>query len=316
MWPPRASIYHRIPCPLFADQVGGVPGDRAMADPLYELLAPYFDTSVQTRPVPQAGDNVTAKYLSRLSTLPLSSLTTTEPQSLFQPSHSNLLSIQSLSARSNAAIVASSDHLSSLRTSIPQLAAKAESLKNDIPKLDGKAVGFSERYSKSTENQVLDRRKKSLLMARNVDRLSDILDLPTLLSSAISSSTAQGSSNTSNYASALDLYSHIKRLHLLYQDSGLVGSIYRQTEDAMQEMTSSLIASLRFQNIKLAAYVADYRMVEKSCSRTGWFGLEQRGWLRWTVPCLPASNSGVDVVCSRTLYETWQIRKQQFGCVI
>lgn len=244
-----------------------------MADPLYELLMPYFDTSASPRLVPSVSDQVTAKYLNRLSTLPLASLTSTEPQSLAQSSHSTLLSLQSLSARSNPAIVASSDHLSSLRTSLPQLAAEAENLRNEIPRLDEQAVAFSEKYSRSAENEVLDRRKKALLMARNVDRLSDILDLPTLLTSTISSSTAQGASNTINYASALDLHSHIKRLHLLYQDSELVSSIYQQTEDAMQEMTSNLIASLRSQNIKLAA------------------GMRTVGWLRRVAPELDGNSS-------------------------
>lgn len=110
-------------------------------------------------------------------------------------------------------------------------------------------------------------------MARNVDRLSDILDLPTLLASAISSSTVQGASNTANYASALDLHSHIKRLHLLYQDSELVSSIYQQTEQAMQEMTSNLIASLRSQSIKLAA------------------GMRTIGWLRRVAPELDGTSS-------------------------
>ena len=237
-----------------------------MADPLYELLAPYFDSSSSAHTVLQPKDNVTGKYLNRLYTLPLSSLTTTEPQSLAQSTHSNHLSIQSLSARSHAAILASSDHLSSLRTSLPQLAVQAEALKNDIPRLDEEAVGFSEKYSRSAENQVLDRRKKALLMARNVDRLSDILELPALLSSAITSSTTQGASSTNNYASALDLYSHIKRLHLLYQDSELVSSIYKETEEVMQEMTSSLITSLKSQNIKLAA------------------GMRTIGWLRRVAP--------------------------------
>ena len=242
-----------------------------MADPLYELLAPYFDNSSSPRPVPSVHDNVTAKYLNRLSTLPLASLTSTEPQSLAQSSHSNLLSIQSLSARSNSALVASSDHLSSLRTTLPQLASHAQSLRHDIPKLDSQAVSFSEKYSRSTENEVLDRRKKALLMARNVDRISDILDLPTLLSSTISSATAQGAANTTSYASALDLHSHIKRLHLLYQDSTLISSIYHQTEAAMEEMTASLISSLRSQNIKLA-----------SAMRT-------IGWLRRVAPELDGS---------------------------
>ena len=244
-----------------------------MADPLYELLVPYFDTPASPRPVPSVNDQVTAKYLNRLSTLPLASLTSTEPQSLAQSSHTTLLSLQSLSARSNTAIVASSHHLSSLRTSLPQLAAEAESLRNELPKLDEEAVAFSEKYSRSAENEVLDRRKKALLMARNVDRLSDILDLPTLLASAISSSTAQGASNAVNYASALDLHSHIKRLHLLYQDSELVSSIYQQTEEAMQEMTSNLIASLRSQNIKLAA------------------GMRTIGWLRRVAPELDGNSS-------------------------
>lgn len=244
-----------------------------MADPLYELLLPYFDTPVSQRPVPSVQDHVTTKYLNRLSTLPLASLTSSEPQSLAQSSYSTLLSLQSLSARSNSAIVASSDHLSSLRTSLPQLAAEAESLRNDIPKLDEQAVAFAERYSRSQGNEVLDRRKRALLMARNVDRLSDILDLPILLSSAISSSTAQGASNTANYASALDLHSHIKRLHILYQDSELVSSIYQQTEEAMQEMTSSLVSNLRSQNIKLAA------------------GMRTIGWLRRVAPELDGSSS-------------------------
>ncbi|KAL2042503.1 hypothetical protein N7G274_004996 [Stereocaulon virgatum] len=244
-----------------------------MADPLYELLVPYFDTPASPRPVPNVQDQATAKYLNRLSTLPLASLTSSEPQSLAQSSHTTLLSLQSLCARSNSALVASSEHLSSLRTTLPQLAAEAESLRDDIPKLDEQAVAFSEKYSRSGENEVLDRRKKALLMARNVDRLSDILDLPTLLSSAISSSTAQGASNTNNYASALDLHSHIKRLHLLYQDSQLVSSIYRQTEEAMQEMTSNLISSLRAQNIKLAA------------------GMRTIGWLRRVAPELDGNSS-------------------------
>ena len=244
-----------------------------MADPLYELLVPYFDTSVSSRPVPSGSDHVTAKYLNRISTLPLASLTSTEPQSLAQSSHTTLLSLQSLSARSNSALVTSSHHLSSLRTSLPQLAAEVENLRNEIPGLDEQAVAFSEKYSRSAENEVLDRRKKALLMARNVDRLSDILDLPTLLTSAISSSTAQGASNMVNYASALDLHSHIKRLHLLYQDSELVSSIYKQTEEAMQGMTSNLIASLRSQNIKLAA------------------GMRTIGWLRRVAPELDGSSS-------------------------
>ncbi|KAL8964181.1 MAG: hypothetical protein Q9183_004637, partial [Haloplaca sp. 2 TL-2023] len=237
-----------------------------MADPLYELLAPYLEASESTDTIPTLNDSVTSKYLDRLHTLSLNSLTSQEPQSLAQSSHSTLLSIQSLSSRSHAAVIASSDRFANLQQSLPFLAEETTNLHNDIPKLDERAATFSTRYSRSTENEVLDRRKKALLMERNSDRLSDILDLPTLLSSAISSTAAQGASGTTNYATALDLHSHIKRLHLLYADSPLMSSIYAQTESAMQELKSHLISSLRGQNVKLAA------------------GMRTIGWLRRVAP--------------------------------
>ncbi|KAL8809696.1 MAG: hypothetical protein Q9223_003285 [Gallowayella weberi] len=244
-----------------------------MADPLYELLVPYFDTLLSSRPVPTSSDPVTNKYLSHLSTLPLSSITSQEPRSLAQSVHSTLLSIQSLSSRSNAAIIASADHFSSLEETLPLLADEAKKLQTHIPKLDASAVTFSTTYSRSTENDVLDRRKKALLMERNADRLSDILHLPTLLSSAISSLAAQGASSTTNYTAALDLYSHIKRLHLLYSESPLINSIYAQTESTMQDLTSHLISSLRQQNIKLAV------------------GMRTIGWLRRVAPELENQES-------------------------
>lgn len=247
-----------------------------MADPLYDLLATQFHTSsAPPRSVPNIQDSVTAKYLNRLSTLPLASLATTEPQSLNQASQSVYLSLQSLSARSNTAIIASADHLSHLSHTIPLLAVEANSLRDGVPSLDEQAVAFSTKYSRSTENEVLDRRKKVLMMSRNVDRLSDILDLPTLLSSAISSATSQGSSSTANYAWALDLHSHIKRLHLLHQDSALISSIYAQTEVAMRDMTTSLIVSLRTPNIKLAA------------------AMRTIGWLRRVAPELDSGSSPI-----------------------
>lgn len=248
-----------------------------MADPLYELLVPYFDSAPSSRPIPSSNDPVVTSYLNSLLTLPLSSLTSSEPQALTQSLHSKTLSLQALSIRSNKSIIASADHLASLRESLPLLGNEAGKLSDGIPVLDSEAVRFSTKYTRSAENEVLDRRKKALLMARNVDRLSDILDLPTLLSSAISSSSTggQGTGASVNYASALDLYSHIKRLHQMYPDSGLVDSILLQAEEEMQEMTISLIASLRAQNIKLAA------------------GMRTIGWLRRVAPELDSGTKSI-----------------------
>ncbi|KAK2765611.1 hypothetical protein FQN54_008465 [Arachnomyces sp. PD_36] len=229
-----------------------------MADPLYELLVPYFDqesTNTSSRPIRPPQDSVTSTYLNHLSTLSLSSLKHTEPQSLSQHSHSTLLSLQALSNRSHKVFITSSDNLSTLRESIPQVTQEARSLQDAIPKLDGEAVRFSTTYSKSMGNQTLDRRKKAMQLARNVDRLSDILELPTLLATAVSSSANAGGAGTSstNYSSALDLFAHIKRLQSLYPDSPLVTDVSLRAEEAIKDMTTNLIASLRTQNIRLAA---------------------------------------------------------------
>ncbi|KAF2502719.1 Dor1-domain-containing protein [Lophium mytilinum] len=232
-----------------------------MADPLYELLVPYFDSQdASPRAAPSPSDPTTSIYLARLTTLPLSALGSSEQQSLSQSSQSILRSLQTLSKKSHRSIISSSDHLANLRDTLPKLGQETRELRNDIPKLESEALRFAEKYSKTVENPILDRRRKAMLLARNVDRVSDLLDLPTLLSSAISSSTAPSqasaaSSSTAtnaNYASALDLHAHIKRLHTLYPNLDLVYSISAQAEHEMKGMTTNLIASLQSQGIKLA----------------------------------------------------------------
>lgn len=251
-----------------------------MADYLYDLLAPHFPPADAAASIPLAPDNdtTTAQYLNRLSTLSLEALETTEPQSLAQSSHSTLLSLQALSNRSHKSFITSADNLSHLRTSIPQLTRNAQNLRNAIPKLDEEAVRFSTKYSRAAENPSLERRKKVMQLARNVDRLSDILELPSLLSTAVSSAAASsvaagGTSFSTTYSSALDLYAHIKRLQTLYPDSPLVKDVASQAEDAMKEMTTNLIAGLRTQNLRLAAAM---RMV---------------GWLRRVAPELEGLHS-------------------------
>lgn len=230
-----------------------------MSDSLYELLAPHLDQSSSLSAPPSPGDPITSAYLARLTTLPLSSLSSSEPQALAQTSHSLLLSLQALSSRSHKAVIASSDHLSSLQTALPVIAESTGKLQGAIPRLDEEVLRFSETYNKNAENPILDRRRKALLLSRNSDRLADVLELPTLLSSAISSSGATSSagnissSATINYASALDLNSHIRRLHGLYPESRLVSSVTTQAEEEMHAMAVNLISSLKTQGLKLAA---------------------------------------------------------------
>jgi hypothetical protein len=107
-------------------------------------------------------------------------------------------------------------------------------------------------------------------LSRNVDRLSDILELPSLLSAAVSAASVNSGTGASSttYSSALDLHAHIKRLQTLYPESPLIQDVASQAEDAMKDMTSNLITGLRAQNLRLAA------------------GMRTVGWLRRVAPDL------------------------------
>lgn len=230
-----------------------------MADPLYELLAPYFDetaTATSQSARPSVADARTTKYFNRLSTLSLSELTTTEPASLLQAVQSHVRNLQALSKRSHKAVITSASHLSNLSSLLPSLETQSSTLQNDLPELENAATAFARKYDRSTENAVLDRRKRAMLLARNVDRVTDVLDLPSLLSSTVSAaqstSTTSTSSAATSYAAALDLHAHIKRLNALYPHSGVVADISKQAEVEIQNLTTILITSLQSPSLKLA----------------------------------------------------------------
>ncbi|KAL2146261.1 hypothetical protein VTI28DRAFT_4557 [Corynascus sepedonium] len=234
-----------------------------MADLLYELLIPPGTSSASPRPTPDPSE---LEYLKKLASQPLSSLSSSEPQTLSQSSHGLLLSLQALSKKSHKQIIESASHHATLRTTLPALAASTAELRNAIPRLDNEAVRFSTTYSKSSESDVLARRKKALLLSRNVERLVDVLELPTLLSSAISTAPV-------NYSSALDLNGHIRRLHSIYPNSPLVESISTQADEAMRTMAANLILSLKAPGLKLAA------------------SLRTISWLRRVLPDLEAASA-------------------------
>ncbi|KAH7130197.1 Dor1-like family-domain-containing protein [Dendryphion nanum] len=283
-----------------------------MADPLFDLLIPYFDaqddSTLSSSPstIPSSASSAadydpitTTAYLARLTTLPLAALTSSEQQSLAQGSQSALRSLQSLSKRSYKPIIASADHLAHLAHDLPALAHDARSLHAALPSVETASHRFADRYTgKQADNPVLHRRRKAMLLANNIDRVSDVLDLPSLLSSAIASSsttTTANAPNTSsssysayssssqtsatvpspatnaNYASALDLHAHIKRLSTLYPNSNLVSSLATQAEQEMKTMTTNLITSLQHPSIKLAG------------------AMRTIGWLRRVAPELDES---------------------------
>ncbi|KAI7463052.1 Dor1-domain-containing protein [Hortaea werneckii] len=231
---------------------------------LYELLAPSLDgpespSTPLSRPNPDHVQTTTT-YLNRLTTLSLSDLTSTEPASLLHAAQSHLRNLQALSKRSHKAVITSSTHLSELSTLLPTVEQQSTALHNELPQLETAATEFARKYDRSTENAVLDRRKRAMLLSRNVDRVGDMMDLPTLLSSTVSAASASSNQQTStaslfstSYATALDLHAHIKRLRALYPDSELISTISTEAAQEIENLTSILITSLQSQNLKLAA---------------------------------------------------------------
>lgn len=231
-------------------------------DPLYDVLAPHIeqDATNAGRSPPSSSTSNNAQitaYLNRLSTLSLSDLTSTEPASLLHSAQSHVRNLQALSKRSHKAIISSSSHLEKLQDLLPDFGEKAGQLREELPGLESAASKFAQKYDRSTDNEVLERRKRAMLLSRNVDRVSDVLELPTLLSSTVSAaqagSAASASSSATSYASALDLHAHIKRLTGLYPNSELVAGISRQAEAEINELTTILITTLQSPGLKLAA---------------------------------------------------------------
>jgi len=251
-----------------------------MADPLLELLL-INSNDKQPNNADTSSNSTLSRYLSRLLSLRPSDLNTTEPQSLAQSSHSNLLSLQALSSRSHRSTTASSDQLATLQESIPTLTRTATEVRNSVPHLDASAATFASTYTRArttatgsdegTTANALSQRKESMLFSRQAEKLQDILELPGLLSVAIGSA-ASSPAGSANYSQALDLYAHIKRLQILYPDSQLVADVQRKGEEAMKDMTMNLLGSLRGQNIRLAAAIRTI------------------GWLRRVVPELGSTS--------------------------
>ncbi|SPJ74690.1 related to Dor1-like family protein [Fusarium torulosum] len=231
-----------------------------MAEALRDLLAPD-----------QANDPSALEYLTYLAEQQSSFLQTSEPQVLSQTSHSLLLAVQALSKRSHKPVVDSAASHASLRNSLPSLAQRASDLAQAVPRLDAQAENFSSSFGKASESKLLARRKEALLLLRNSERLVDVMEMPLLLSSAVSTAPV-------NHSSTLELYAHVRRLASLYPDSPLVTSVLEEADAAIRQMAADLVGTLKAPNLKLAAAVRTI------------------GWLKRIVPDLVTDASTEDAL--------------------
>ncbi|KAL7954286.1 mitochondrial carrier domain-containing protein [Trichoderma compactum] len=206
-----------------------------MAEALQDLLG-----------IEQEVDATTLDYISYLAGQPVDALRSSERQLLSQQSNSALLSIQSLSKKSYKAVVGSADSHASLRESIPALSGNAVQLSRLISNLDSQVEHFSTSVSKAGDNKLIARRRQVLKLLENADRLTDLMQVPTLLSSTANISPL-------GFSSTLDLYGHVQRLGALYPNSPLVSDVLRESEASILRLATDLVNTLKAPNLKLAA---------------------------------------------------------------
>ena len=200
----------------------------ASDDPLLELLLPHIQPD-QIPPTPLA-----TAYLGRLTSLPLSTLKTTEHTALHSSTHSTTLALQSLASRSHRTIITSASHLSTLQTSLTSLASSLSTLTSTLPTLDTSITTFTSTYTRPSAH--LTTRADHHTLHTNLERLLDILHLPSLLSSLIAST---------NYPSALDTLAHVRRLQTLYPTSPTIIEISSACADLQNQLITALLTTLR-----------------------------------------------------------------------
>lgn len=197
------------------------------ADALFDLLRPRLVSPPPAAPAASA-------YLARLSSLPLLAIQTSEPAALASTEHSLNVALQSLASRSHRAIIASSAHHSTVSDSLSALSASLADLKSALPPLDKSITTFASTYAR--DSAPLQHRAQTALLSANLERLLDILTLPSLLQSLIASSS---------YPTALDLLSHVRRLRVLHPESTTVRSVADECETLQQQLCGNLIVTLR-----------------------------------------------------------------------
>ncbi|KZZ94864.1 Dor1-like protein [Moelleriella libera RCEF 2490] len=207
----------------------------------------------------QRSPGLTKEYLEYLARQSVDSIRLAESQLLSQASHSLLLSVQALSKKSHKKVIAAATRHASLSQTLPMTARKVFDLTDMVSRLDDRAESFSAGFSKVNESEVMMERRRVLRLLQNSERFVDVMELPSLLKTAIRASPV-------NYSSTLDIYAHICRLASLYPSSRTVVTVKDEAEKIVRQMAADLIAILRAPHLKLAP------------------GLRTIGWLKRIIP--------------------------------
>ena len=196
-------------------------------DSLFELL---FSANPALQDVSSTSPLIHG-YLSRLTSSSLSSILQ-EHATLNEEKKDLDHQLSRLAKREYHSFVSTASHGDAIASAFQGFHKKVLNIQQTIPSLD-QAISQFNAFAKG---QAPEREKAQNLLA-NYDRLVDILEMPSLVSTCV---------RNGYFSEAIQLSSHVKRLATLhYTNLPLVQKLAAQVEVAMNEMTVRLIGLLR-----------------------------------------------------------------------
>ena len=196
-------------------------------DSLIELLS-SVDSTLQNV---TGSSPSTQSYLSRLTSSSLSSIVQ-EHATLDEEKKDLDHQLSRLTKREYHSFVGIAGHGDVIATAFEGFNSKVSAAHDKIPSLD-EAVAQFNIFAKS---QSIERERIQNLL-ENHDRIIDILEMPSLVSTCV---------RNGYFSEAIQLSTHVKRLATLhYTNVSLVQKLAAQVETAMNEMTTRLLGLLR-----------------------------------------------------------------------
>ncbi|KAK9366343.1 Dor1-like family-domain-containing protein [Lipomyces kononenkoae] len=203
---------------------------EGMGDPLLDILAPHLPTSVGPSLTASSRAVLLSDYLQHIRGLSVSSISSETAQ--LNASLQNVeRSLTNLTISSRPHLISTSATLEAFNDSFNSLALSIPPLSQIIPELQSNVSEF---------HPVNDRHPSATLLS-NVDKVLDILELPSLVLTCV---------RNGYYAEALDLVGHVRRLAIRYKNVKVIEMIQAEVEDALLEMTTLLLRLLR-ENVQL-----------------------------------------------------------------
>ncbi|KAK9449106.1 oligomeric Golgi complex subunit 8 [Limtongia smithiae] len=197
-------------------------------DPLLALLEADLGPDLVAR---LTADPQCAHYLAHVRALTLAALPAESAQLAAQA--------QQVDRALTALAVDSRPQLIATSTTLESFTARFDTLVNDalpplttvLPALANNVASFEPR----------NERTPSATLLANVDKILDILELPTLLLTCV---------RNGNYAEALDLVGHVRRLGIRFRGLKVIDIVQAEVDTVLLEMTTTLLRLLR-ENVQL-----------------------------------------------------------------